>query len=150
MLALAGKDLTASDVTSLDLTQFHLPLNFIRLTSTRQLIGNIRLKPIDKVEEPSKDQKDLVPSVYELGYFLEKQYQSKGVLTAALELLIQHTKANYKNVKVVRARIWKMNEKSTAVCQRVGFEKVGEETTTWPEIKGGGERELDVWELKMV
>lgn len=136
--------------TSIDLRtgNVHLPLNAIRIAETREVIGNVRLWPV--ISEDSVDpEAPNLPSIYQVGYYLSTLHQGQGILTASLRLLLDYARLNFKHVKIIRARVWKGNGKSLGICRRLGFEKVGTEFTTWPETKGGGERELEVWHLKL-
>ncbi len=60
----------------------------------------------------------------EIGYWISSFYQGKGIITRACEKLIQIAFTDYKMTKV-QISVAENNQKSRAVCERLGFELEG-------------------------
>ncbi len=85
----------------------------IMLSDTSELIGWIDLKNIDwKIPKG------------ELGYFLDKNYTGKGIISEGLSLVIEHINDKY-SFKKLLLRIGSDNPKSTGVALKNNFELEG-------------------------
>lgn len=83
-------------------------------------------------------------SVHEMGWMVLPEAQGKGVATAAGKLLLELARAN-PEVKVMFACPAESNGPSNAICEKLGFERVGEEDAEW----SGRQLHLIDYELKL-
>jgi len=63
-----------------------------------------------------------------IGFWIGKNYQSKGLMTEAVEKVIEFAKK--KNVKVIETNVYEWNLSSMKVLEKVGFKKTGKGTHT--------------------
>ena len=93
-------------------------------TNTGEFIGLVDMKNIDKN----------LPKA-ELGSFIDKCYESKGIVTEAAKLVVEHIVKEYKFIKLL-CRANARNKGSIAVILKNGFELEGTIRRDYKTTKG--------------
>jgi RimJ/RimL family protein N-acetyltransferase len=57
----------------------------------------------------------------EIGYWLSEQYWGRGIVTTAVNLLVDHVFANYPDIKRIYADLFAFNPASARVLEKCGF-----------------------------